>query len=172
MEIITPLIPSVVVSVAPRLISYKRMMSDRIVHGNKARLYHTREWDQIVSYMGFNEGKRRKWSEAVQRVCAVKWSPIVTLSDYLYASHTQTYLDCIFSLSRSLHKALTPILVPLHHNLCHHCTIWSDSSLSVQYNLLQVRLSLGDTYWPLLSFTYINIYVEKYINCTTRTLRP
>ena len=80
--------------------------------------------------------------------------------------------DCTFLLSWSLHKGLTLILVPLHRDLCYHCTIWSNSSLSVWYNLLQVQLSLVDAYRPLVSFTYNSLYVEEYINCTTRTLRP
>ena len=53
----------------------------------------------------------------------------------LYAGY---HWDCIISLSQSLHKVLTLILVPLYRDLCYHCMIWSDSSLSVQYNLLQV----------------------------------
>ena len=64
---------------------------------------------------------------------------------------------------------ISVISVPLHHDLC---TICSDLSLSVWYNLLQVRLSSVDVYRPLLSFTYNSIYDEKYINCTTRMLRP
>ena len=86
--------------------------------------------------------------------------------------YTDYHWDCIISLSRSLHKALTLILVPIHRDLCYHCTIWSDLSLSVRYNLLQVQLSLVDAYRPLLSFTYTSIYNKEYINCTTRTLRP
>ena len=107
----------------------------------------------------------------------------VTLSDYLYASHTQTNSDCLVSFlsSRSFHKALTAIIVLLHRDLLYHCTIRSDSSipypctitsLSVRYNLLLVQLSLVDLHLPLLSFTYISSYDEGYLNCTSRTLRP
>ena len=71
-RIVTPLILSVVVVVAQRLISYngthtrwyrtERQMRDSIVQ---------RISQQIVSYMGFDEGKRRERKEAVQRVCIV-----------------------------------------------------------------------------------------------------
>ena len=71
-RIVTPLILSVVVVVAQRLISY---------NGTHTRWYHTerqmqdsivqRISQQIVSYMGFDEGKRRERKEAVQRVCIV-----------------------------------------------------------------------------------------------------
>ena len=42
--------------------------------------------------------------------------------------------------------------------------------ISVQYNLLLVRLSSVDLHLPLLSFTYISSYDEEYLNCTSRTL--
>ena len=112
-------------------------------------------------------------SSAHDAIGAGSNGPIVMFLDYSYTYHTQIIIGTAsFSLSQSLHKALTLTLVPLHHDLCYHCTIQSDSSLSVRYNLLQVQLSLGDAYRPLLSFTYTSIYVEEYINCTTRTLRP
>ena len=91
------------------------------------------------------------------------------LLHHLYADYNW---DCIASLSWSLHKVLTLILVLLHCDPCYHCTIWSSSSSSVWYNLLQVWLSLADSYQPLLSSTYTSIYGEEYINCTTRTLGP
>ena len=69
MGIVTPLILSIVVCVALRLISYTRTHPDCIVDENKTRSYRTRdktrsyrtrEQDQILSYMGFNEGKGKK----------------------------------------------------------------------------------------------------------------
>ena len=93
--------------------------------------------------------------------------------DYFYATHTQTIIETAsFPLSWSSHEALTLIIVLLHRDPCYHCMIWSSSSSSVRYNLPQVQLSLVDAYQPLLSFTYFSIYNEKYINCTTRRLRP
>ena len=72
MGIVTPLILSIVVCVALRLILYTRTHPDRIVHVSQVRSYRTREQDQIVSYMGFDEGKGKKVNEAVQHVCVVK----------------------------------------------------------------------------------------------------
>ena len=46
----------------------------------------------------------------------------------LYADY---HWDCIVSLSRSLHKASTLILVPTHHDLCYHCTIQSATSTTI-----------------------------------------
>ena len=57
MGIVTPLILSIVVYVALRLLSYTIMHPDRIVHGNQVRSYRTWKLSQIVSYMGFDEGK-------------------------------------------------------------------------------------------------------------------
>ena len=62
----TPLVLGIVVCVAQRLISYRVAQSkppDRIVHETPP----TR--DEIISYMGYSDGNRRKESEAVQRVC-------------------------------------------------------------------------------------------------------
>ena len=107
---------------------------------------------------------------------------IVTLSDYLYAFHMQTYLDCLFLLSILIHSpGVAAIIVLLHRDLLYHCTIRSDLStpspctitlVSVRYNLLLVQLSLVDLHLPLLSFTYISSYDEGYLNCTSRTLGP
>ena len=60
MGIVTPLILSIVVCMALRLILYTRMQSDQIVHRKRTRLYRTREQDQIVSYKGFDEGRRKE----------------------------------------------------------------------------------------------------------------
>ena len=90
----------------------------------------------------------------------------------LHLSCADYHWDCFILLSQSIHKVLTLIIVPLYRNLLYPCTIQSDSSLSVQYNLLQVQLSLVDAHRPLLSLTYTSIYDDRYINCTTRTLGP
>ena len=56
-----------------------------------------------------------------------------------HANHTQTIIGTAsFLYLNPFHKTLTLIIVPLHRNLCYHCTIQSDLSLSVRYNLLQV----------------------------------
>ena len=60
MGIITPQILSIVVCVALRLISYTRTQSDHIMHRKRTRLYCTREQDQIILYMGFDEGRRKE----------------------------------------------------------------------------------------------------------------
>ena len=53
----------------------------------------------------------------------------VMLLNYLFRLlYADYHWDCIFLLSRSTHKALTPILVLLHRDLLYHCTIRSDSS--------------------------------------------
>ena len=50
--------------------------------------------------------------------------PTVTLSDYLYTFHTQTYLDCSFYLSILIHSSgVATITVLLHRDPCYHCTI-------------------------------------------------
>ena len=57
---------------------------------------------------------------------------LVTLLDYLYhLLYADYHWDCIFLLSRSIHKALTLILVLLHCDLFYHCTIRSDSSTPI-----------------------------------------
>ena len=86
--------------------------------------------------------------------------------------YTDYHWDCSFLLSWSLHQALALILVLLHRNLCYHCTIWSDLSLLVRYNLLQVQLSLVDTHLPSHSLAYLVRYDDGYLNCTSRTLGP
>ena len=72
--IVTPRILSIVVVVAPRLISYKiaetrsyRTHDSR--HKHEIISYHTRLLDHIVQ--GFSDGKRREEKKAVQRVCEV-----------------------------------------------------------------------------------------------------
>ena len=47
---------SIIVAVAPRLISYMKEPLDPIVHEQDARLYCTRVRRKIVSYMGFSDG--------------------------------------------------------------------------------------------------------------------
>ena len=62
----TPLVLSIVVCVARRLISYKVVQSkssDRIVHETPST---SRE---IVSYMGYGGGDREEENGAVQRIC-------------------------------------------------------------------------------------------------------
>ena len=57
-------------------------------------------------------------------------SSSVTFLDYLFRlPYTDYHWDCHISLSRSLHKALTLIVVPPHHDFLYHCTIRSDSSI-------------------------------------------
>ena len=54
----------------------------------------------------------------------------VTFLDYLYAIHMQTYSDCSFPFSISIHSSgMTLISVLLHRDLSYHCTIQSDSSI-------------------------------------------
>ena len=72
--IVTPLVLSIVVAVAPRLISYKvtetrlyRTQDTR--HKHKIVLYCTRLPDRIVQ--GFGDGKGRGEKKAVQRVCEI-----------------------------------------------------------------------------------------------------
>ena len=79
MEIVTPLIPSIVVCMAPRLISYRKRdkiishMGTRRESGKIVSYMGTRrESGKIISYMGFGGGEERKISEAVQRVCVMK----------------------------------------------------------------------------------------------------
>ena len=55
--IVTPLMLSIIVAVAPRLISYREGPRDHIVHETVARSYCTRNSCQIVSYMGFGVRK-------------------------------------------------------------------------------------------------------------------
>ena len=55
--IVTPLILSIVVAVAPRLISYKEESRDHIVRERAGRSYHTRKNWEIISYMGFDVGR-------------------------------------------------------------------------------------------------------------------
>ena len=64
--IITPLVLSIVVVVAPRLISYNSQSLDCIVHQINTRSYRTENQGKILSYMGFSEwGKRGKVNKAV-----------------------------------------------------------------------------------------------------------
>ena len=51
--IVTPLVLSIVVMVALRLISYNSQLSDCIVHQINARSYHAGNQGEILSYMGF-----------------------------------------------------------------------------------------------------------------------
>ena len=51
-------------------------------------------------------------------------TPTVTLSDYLYTFHTQTYSDCSFYLLILIHSSgVATITVLLHRDPCYHCTI-------------------------------------------------
>ena len=68
----TPLVLSIVVCVARRLISYREEPLACIILKKIARSYCTRENCQIVSYMGFGVRKERKGNEAVQCICEVK----------------------------------------------------------------------------------------------------
>ena len=51
---VTPLVLSIIVVVAPRLISYTSQSSDHIVHQVNVRSYHTKNQGKILSYMGFS----------------------------------------------------------------------------------------------------------------------
>ena len=62
--IITPLILSIIVVVAPRLISYSNKSLDRIVQETKARSYCT--------WASGNGREKRKVNEAVQCICVIK----------------------------------------------------------------------------------------------------
>ena len=58
--IVTPLIPSIIVVVAQRLILYRNKPQDCIVQGNRPDSYHTWKPTRSVLYMGFGVRKRRK----------------------------------------------------------------------------------------------------------------
>ena len=70
--IVTPLILSIVVCVALRLISYMEGPTARIVPRELARLYHTTKDHKIISYKGFSVRNRERKMVAVQRICVVK----------------------------------------------------------------------------------------------------
>ena len=75
--ILTPLVLSIVVWVAPRLISYKQdrnQPQDRIIHVKTVRSYRTREEHQIILYMGFGVGnkKRKRCSPMYLRMSEVQ----------------------------------------------------------------------------------------------------
>ena len=124
----TPLILSIVVAVAPRLISYRKEPRDHIVQERPGRLYRTQTKLEIVSYMGFGVGEVRK--EAMQSdVSAYEWSPIVTRSDFTH--HTAT-LDCLFLLSPSSHPR-SPVRYGSSVNLLYD-TNWV--SVSSRYDLV------------------------------------
>ena len=58
--------------------------------------------------------------------------PGVTLSDYPYAFHMQTYSDCLFIFSILIHSpGVAVIIVPLHRDLRYHCTIQSATSTTI-----------------------------------------
>ena len=68
--IVTLLIPSIIVVVAPRLISYRNKLWDHIIQEQVARSYRTRTQTRSILYMGFSGRKRREMEkEAVQCVC-------------------------------------------------------------------------------------------------------
>ena len=49
---------------------------------------------------------------------------LVMLLDYLFRlPYADYHWDCLFLLSRSLHKALTLTIVLLHRDPCYLCTI-------------------------------------------------
>ena len=58
--ILNPLIPSIVVVVAPRLISYKNQPQDCIVQRSTVRSYRTRAQARSISYMGFEVRRKEK----------------------------------------------------------------------------------------------------------------
>ena len=70
--IVTPHILSIVVIVALRLISYKSKSADPIVQESAIRSHRTQASYQIVSYMGFDEGREKRINKAVQCICVVK----------------------------------------------------------------------------------------------------
>ena len=140
----------------------------------------------LLIFMAFLWWNRYECTSHVQATTHVFWYRTMTAVFYypivLYCyvfglSICLPYTD-LFGLPCSsfyldpLIQAFTVLNVLSHHDLGSHCTIWSDSSSSVQYNLLWVQLSLVDAYRPLHSFTYISIYDKEYINCTIRILRP
>ena len=122
MGIVTPPILSIVVCVAPRLISYKKESKDHIISREVTRSYHTERelLDRIIHGLQCERGKK-KGNDAVQCICVVKWSSNVTLS--LVFIYLLTIPDSSHPLS-SLSSALSSkplILVPLKP--CLHRTI-------------------------------------------------
>ena len=72
MRIITPLILSIVVCVALRLISYVKRLPSHIVLGKGlSDCIIQGKATQIVSYMGFGVRRKEKVNVAVQRFCVV-----------------------------------------------------------------------------------------------------
>ena len=88
----TPLILSIVVAVAPRLILYKKESRDRIVDKRDLRSYRIQETHEIVSYMGFSVGEWEK--ETMQsNVSAYEWSPTVTIVPNIPSTGKASFLE-------------------------------------------------------------------------------
>ena len=69
--IVTPLILSIVVCVALRLISYRRELPDCIIQVIESDSYCTGYRVRFVLYMGFGVRGKEKVNEAVQRICVI-----------------------------------------------------------------------------------------------------
>ena len=94
-------------------------------------------------------------------------------SDYFNTYHTQIIIGtALFLYLDPSIKALSLILYNYILDLFYHCMIQSPSDPLVQYDLLQVRLSLVDAHLPLHSPAYLIQYDDKYLNCTSKTLGP
>ena len=82
------------------------------------------------------------------------WSTIVMFWDYLYAYLMQTYLDCL------IHFHLDPFI--MYDFLSLYNTISTPPSTAM----------LVDSYWLCLVILTTFDNMEKYLNCTSRILRP
>ena len=66
--IVTPLIPSIIVVVAPRLILYRNKLRDHIIQEQVTRSYRTRTQTRSILYMGFGGRKRREMEKRQSNV--------------------------------------------------------------------------------------------------------